>query len=365
MHRLRCRNRGFTLIELLVVIAIIGILLALLLPAVQKIREAAARMSCSNNLHQIGLALHNYHDAHSRLPPAKINSGSYPVFNSQGVVTAPAGFNYYPNQPYKVYNHTGFTLLLPYVEQGNLYQQYDFTKPASNSCWNVVAGDGSPYPQSQKFLANYPNGVMGTTNEAVVATRIPTYTCPSDVVPAPVDSNSATYPTYGPYASTGARSNYLFSTADCDDYTRPYVASRAGTGMFGINGACRFAEVHDGLSNTLMVGESKQTSEWSSSWGPRWGSGTHTSVTGLVYPSDPWTAINYPYWQYYSISRPEYVPTPSQKQGQYAWVFSSRHNGGANFVFGDGSVHFLTNSIPVATLYALATINGGETETPP
>jgi len=361
MQRLRCPRHGFTLIELLVVIAIIGILLALLLPAVQKIREAAARMSCSNNLHQIGLALHNYPDAQNRLPPAKINSGSYTV-----PANPPAGYNFYPNQPYKVYNHTGFTLLLPYIEQGNLYQQYDFSKPASNSCWDVVGGENPPYPQSQKYLANYPNGVTGTPNEAVVATRIPTYTCPSDVVPAPVDSIAATYPTYGPYASTGARSNYLFSAADCDDYTGPYVASRAGAGMFGMNGACRFPEVHDGLSNTIMVGESKQTSEWSSSYGPRWGSGTHTSVTGLVYPSDPWTAINYPYLQFYLIAHPGYVPSPpSQALGQYAWVFSSRHQGGANFVFGDGSVHFLTNSIPVTTLYALATINGGETDTAP
>jgi prepilin-type N-terminal cleavage/methylation domain-containing protein/prepilin-type processing-associated H-X9-DG protein len=352
MHRLPARNRGFTLIELLVVISIIGILLALLLPAVQKIREAAARMSCSNNLHQIGAALHSYHNTFNRLPPAKINSGSYTAFNSAGVLTAPSGYNYYPNQPYRVYNHTGFTMLLPYIEQGNLYQQYDFSKPASNSCWNVVSGDKSPYPLSQKYLANYPNGVTGTTNEGVVATHIPTYTCPSDTVPATVDSNSN--PNYGPYASTGARSNYLFSTADCDDYSAPYVWSNAGAGMFGINGAARFTEVHDGLSNTLMVGESRQKGV-SSSYGPRWGSGTHTSVTGLVYPGDPWTAINYPY-----------SPTASgiTAQLQYAWVFGSWHQGGANFVFGDGSVHFLSNSLPVATLYALATSNGGEIARP-
>jgi prepilin-type N-terminal cleavage/methylation domain-containing protein/prepilin-type processing-associated H-X9-DG protein len=352
MHRLPDRNRGFTLIELLVVIAIIGILLALLLPAVQKIREAAARMSCSNNLHQIGTALHNYHNTFNRLPPAKINSGSYHL-----PANPPAGYNYYPNQPYRVYNHTGFTLLLPYIEQNNLYQQYDFTKPASNSCWYGVwdtngKPEAAPYPLSQKYLANYPNGVTGTTNEAVVATPIPTYTCPSDTVPAPVDSNSN--PPYGPYASTGARSNYLFSTADCDDYTGPYVASNNGAGMFGINGAARFTEVHDGLSNTLMVGESRQKGV-SSSYGPRWGSGTHTSVTGLVYPGDPWTAINYPY-----------SPTSSgiTARLQYAWVFGSWHQGGANFVFGDGSVHFLSDSIPVATLYALATINGGEVASP-
>jgi len=208
--------------------------------------------------------------------------------------------------------------------------------------------ESAPYVQSQKYLANYPNGVIGTTNAAVVATPIPTYTCPSDTVPAPVDNNSN--PTYGPYASTGARSNYLFSTADCDDYTGPYVSGSPRAGMFGINGAARFTEVHDGLSNTIMVGESRQKGI-SSSYGPRWGSGTHTSVTGLVYPADPWTAINYPY-------------SPTSRL-QYAWVFGSWHQGGANFVFGDGSVHFLTDSLPVATLYALATINGDEVISPP
>src|SRR5687768_889293 len=140
------RRSAFTLIELLVVIAIIAILIALLVPAVQKVREAAARTQCLNNLKQIGLGLQNYHDTHKKLPPALINSG-------RG-----AGPSYYAGQAYQVFNHTGFTLLLPYIEQDALYKSYDLNSASSAS---------SPYGHPVAGVS------VSAANAAVVGARVP------------------------------------------------------------------------------------------------------------------------------------------------------------------------------------------------
>jgi prepilin-type N-terminal cleavage/methylation domain-containing protein/prepilin-type processing-associated H-X9-DG protein len=330
---------GFTLIELLVVIAIIAVLIGLLLPAVQKVRAAAARISCQNNLKQIGLAIHNYHDSNGILPPAKINSGSSWNKNS----------NYYPNQPFKVYNHTGFTMLLPFIEQDNLYKQYDFTKPACNSSWSVTY-----YPTTgcdATDLANYPNGVNGTSNANVVGTFVKIYVCPADPGHQPNPMNTSGYWAYA--ETNGQRSNYLFNCYKATDYTPDYSASRYDAGMFGTNGSARFSDVTDGLSNTIAVGEARQQMV-ADSFGPRWGSGTHTSVHGYV--PDYTFHINYPYGQLVF----GYPSSSMYAKLQYAWGFGSWHSGGANFVFGDGSVRFLPDSMAFPVFQAMCSIQGGE-----
>jgi prepilin-type processing-associated H-X9-DG protein/prepilin-type N-terminal cleavage/methylation domain-containing protein len=355
----RRRGFAFTLIELLVVIAIIAILIGLLLPAVQKVREAAARMSCSNNLHQMGLAVHNYHDANQKFPPAKINSGSSQdatknyytgagTFAARSIGGVPVA---------KVYSHTGFLMLLPFIEQDNLYKQYDFTLPSTHESWSGYAGAKGHIPSD---LANYPNGAVGTVNEQVIGTLVKTYVCPSDTNPPPVDSYSLNEgggvpDGYFAYSGTAQRrSNYLFNCAYADDYNSSYNGSSSSAGPFGINGAATLPGIHDGTSNTVMIGESRQQ-QCSTYFGPRWGAGVHTSVTGYV--GDARFAINYPAGSDKSLC---YSSNPAIQKLQYAWGFGSWHSGGANFVFCDGSVHFLTDSMSFPVFQAMCTINGGE-----
>jgi prepilin-type N-terminal cleavage/methylation domain-containing protein/prepilin-type processing-associated H-X9-DG protein len=360
------RRYAFTLIELLVVIAIIAILIGLLLPAVQKVREAANRMSCTNNLKQIGLALHNYHDANGGFPPAKINSGSAQdatqnFYNGKPGTTVARMINGKPVA--KVYSHTGFVLLLPFIEQDNLYKQYDFSLPSTHESWNGYA-PATGHVASD--LANFPNGVTGTVNQAVIETYVKVYVCPSDQNPPPVDSYSLDDGYFAYSGPSQRRSNYLFNCYTATDYTSSYNASSQYAGAFGTNGAARLADIKDGTSNTIMVGEARQQM-CSTYFGPRWGAGVHTSVHGYVPPPSNPTAykwhINYP-----AGSDPLCGPLPAsdpRAKLQYAWGFGSWHAGGANFVLCDGSVRFLPDTMAFPVFQAMCSINGGEVITLP
>src|SRR5260370_36086054 len=192
-------RRAFTLIELLVVIAIIGTLVALLLPAVQKVRESANRMSCQNNLKQIGLALHNYHEARRCFPPGYFASAPY----SDGATDTTPGWGW-------------GAFLLPYLEQDNLFRRLNLNQPVPNS-----------------------SGIQ---------TMIPLYLCPSDLAPPgafPVPDG------FGNPLCSAAPSSYAACTGgDESDTTGP-----AGRGVFYRNSQTRIAEITDGTSSTIPIGE--------------------------------------------------------------------------------------------------------------
>ena len=332
MSRLRNARRAFTLIELLVVIAIIAILIALLVPAVQKVRDAAARTQCTNNLKQMGLALHSFNDNYKRLPAALIHSGRYNNANAppyQG-----PEFNFVPlGTPRKIYNHSGFVALLPYIEQAPLFKQYNYTQVGSSS---------SPYG-----LPIGPDSGAANPNRAVASAQIAIYNCPSDAFPAPtvLSSDALTMAFYERY--NVRRSNYLFSTGAYTDYNAEWASTSASArGVFGNDGAASI--VRDGTSNTVAIGESRQL-HTSSSYGPYWGAGTHTAVHGRGYYVD--FTPNYPYGN---------CSGNAGMKCQYAWGFGSWHTNITNFVFCDGSVRSIGDSIGYLTFRYLQTPDGGE-----
>jgi prepilin-type N-terminal cleavage/methylation domain-containing protein/prepilin-type processing-associated H-X9-DG protein len=328
---------GFTLIELLVVIAIIAVLVGLLLPAVQKVREAAARSVCTNNLKQIGLALHAYHDTHHLFPPGYVDGNTDPNStpdNDQGPGWGWASF------------------LLPYREQGTLYKKIDFSQ-------GVATGD----------------------NVAVCQTVLPSFLCPSDIYAQTFDVYDSSFTS--PIANV-APSNYLgcngwvecFSGAGGNpqpgmgDDGLPGGYGMAGVGLFYRNSKIRTANITDGLSNTIFVGE-RSADHAPATWTgavtggrcPAWMAAD--SPTPYAPPPGP-AYDNADYAEALVLSHGNGTHVPSADFPLYdPDVYYSMHSGqGANFLFGDGSVHFLTSSIDPTMYQAFCTIAGGEVVTP-
>jgi prepilin-type N-terminal cleavage/methylation domain-containing protein/prepilin-type processing-associated H-X9-DG protein len=326
------RRRGFTLIELLVVIAIIAILIALLVPAMQRVREAAQRAQCDNNLKQIALAAHDYHDANKKFPP--------------GVYQLP-----FAGAP-KYRGATLFVHLLPYLEQNGLYSSWDFTNPLNNT-----------------------NG--GTAARS--ATVLPVFVCPSDNLPQnPVTDSNGRWYALGSYGGNGGTRSY-----DPQFATNDGIFAVIGSGsQTAPNGApIRMADVTDGLSNTVLLGErshydASQDSFAANMSAPNnaainpmnnigfWASSAGRLAAGDVLLS-AFAPINYQVPANYA-NRATLNP-PVNNGNDYLYyndrrvcAFGSRHPSGANFALADGSVRFISDSLPTATLQLLCIRNDGQ-----
>jgi prepilin-type N-terminal cleavage/methylation domain-containing protein/prepilin-type processing-associated H-X9-DG protein len=331
----RRSGRGFTLVELLVVIAIIGVLVALLLPAVQAAREAARRSQCSNNLKQLAIALHNYHDTMLRLPPAGLGLAS-----CRGAGAERIGLN-----------ASGWTMTLPFFEQGPLHSKYNFGQAAAHFKQSDAGDNGSVLM----------GDAVSSGNAAVVSTRLPIFNCPSD--------NGNPFLREGPDGSShyiikagsgfsGAKTSYDFSTNGPTACSQRWDAYSLQTRrMFGNLSYSRIDDAKDGTSNTIMLCET--TFEVWDGRAPAWGYRGWVQVgidpVGKNVPQgiNIWPCCS---WNGWATS-----PAPGRRGTLGEWGSSgSLHPGGAQFAMTDGSVRFISQTIPVATLTALATMSGGE-----
>jgi prepilin-type N-terminal cleavage/methylation domain-containing protein/prepilin-type processing-associated H-X9-DG protein len=325
-------RRGFTLIELLVVIAIIAVLIGLLLPAVQKVRESAARTKCLNNLKQLGLALHNYSFARNSLPPAIGGNGSPPYFDQWSVLAE----------------------LNPFLEQTAIYNAMDLTQQTYDTTFNISAA-----------------------NRFAVQQVIGLFLCPSDKMTPVTTGPIYSVPTLGP-------TNYVFCNGTGTNSGSPWSAD----GVFIAKTRMRFADIRDGTATTAISSESTLGDGQAAAIGAMpatadvvyaFLSGTPLSDNacaaatqwnfqeprGFMWASGEIRCVSYNHY---------YLPNPSQwdcvtydlRAGQTrltanGWrAARSRHPGGVNLGLADGSVRFVNNGIDLDTWRALATRAGGE-----
>lgn len=303
------RQRAFTLIELLVVIAIIAILVALLLPAVQQAREAARRSQCKNHLKQLGLALHNYADAHQVFCPGAI------------ATVGTTASNWCTSSPVNRERAPWTVLLLPYLEQAALYDQFNVREDFTT--WNNI----------------YQGSVQ---NQAAWALPAPSfYKCPSDPVSGaePVTSNYR-----------GVQGGFQSSSSYCGTTSRRFYTN----GLLYVNSKIGFRDIVDGTSNVLMIGESHYnttTANSSNGYYVGWAStpNLNSSNRNPINITAADGGIN---------AAPE-NPLSTDPRNSQSHNFGSFHPGGCHFALADGSVHFLSQNMDINTFRSLGIRNDG------
>jgi prepilin-type N-terminal cleavage/methylation domain-containing protein len=309
----RKRLGGFTLVELLVVIAIIGVLVALLLPAVQAAREAARRMQCQNNFKQAGLALHNFHDARRVFPAGvNMNGGGACSRKSNFVAGAPLEFGF-----------SWSTHILPYLEHGTLYEQIDF---------------------SQQYF-------YGGTNFPLMANNIQTYLCPTDPAGDQIVFVTGANNNGPNEDDDGGRTN-MAGVADsvdwsCGDGWPKFKDGESPDGVLYNHSKISIKHITDGTSRTLLVGEI-------------------ASLNGLPNRPPSATQRTEMYWitwnilhTYNGINQPQYA-WPESPWNVQKYGFSSYHPGGCFFAMADGSVRWMDEAVSQDILRALTTRAGNE-----
>ncbi len=322
-------GKAFTLIELLVVIAIIAILIGLLLPAVQKVREAANRIKCTNNLKQYGLACHLYHDASQALPPGSLCLPNGPGWN---------------NLDWSANKGTWLVYTLPYMEQSNLYGQ--------------IPNLSVPHFDS-----------IGAAEQAGVLPKVlPNMRCPSDAFgldmpycnymgslgPCCVDDKCG----YTPFAQYCNEPSWGYTTPAIEGESNDPSTMR---GLFGRSGPkITLKDILDGTSNTIMLGEALPAQDAHLrffTWYTLYGCQLCTTIIPINYPIDE----NDLSW----CGQDSAGPAHSLFNNNVSWGFKSKHPGGSLFTFADGSVHFLPQSIDQKTFQLLGCRDDGQVVTLP
>ena len=327
MKSIRLRSRAFTLIELLVVIAIISVLIGLLLPAVQKVREAASRLKCANNLKQIGLGLHNFEGVSGRYPAGYISTPGVGFYDSQTGDWGP-GWSW-------------LAILLPYVEQDNLYKSLRWDLP----CWDPA-------------------------NSTQVKGTVPIFLCPSATGNTPTVGITDLGMNVWQNA-VFARANYVHNVGWNDIWSSPATTNYDDT-VLGCNGVMyrnskiRVADVTDGLSNTVFAGE-RTPYLADAVWAGVVPGAKHYSYNQFASSGTGGPGINYDNAGSYvgansgpSIyESPQVIHPPNSALG-HTDQMHSQHPGGANVLFGDGSIRFIRESIPLSLFRDLSSRSGGE-----